>query len=793
MIFEERPTVEDYLWTDNPDVEHFRTEVVRTISEGEPRSQTVAIHGRWGSGKTTLWKQIRRRLEEEERRGRCAAELIIVEISVDRLVRAVRPQGEDDSGDSFFVHLVRNIVLSMSEENCEELFEKIGLLAKWREYVPEHRSKRSSRGRYPRVDQERSLREQLPNLERFLAEQKFEVLVGQVFASLPSFTSWLERKLKEWKKRLVVCVDDLDRCEASYVSSVVRTLRSFREIDGVYVFLLVDKQILREAFELVLKDFAGIRTVDEALERYINVSFRIPALDARAAAAFAAQIASRARIELYEDLYYFLSDMIPAERLTPRTVINLLNSLSLRLPVRGSRNLLAEPDLLKRRIKMTVLEQYYEDIMAVYERDWKAFAELEGIFAEKYRSSYRWAYDSALITIIRNVTNKHNLSEKVAEKICSDSHLQEILAKPPYLYYSDSQNGGDGSETGSETPPPPASSGSQSTVDVNVSPIRHEIEAMFTEVAAALLARNRGALERLLPKLLSAQLSSAEAPAIASLAQIARQVGLIEYAVDLFDKAHTLNPDHEDILQAYIALIIEERLQDRYQFAATQLDRLLRGEVPKDDYAFTLALAVRWAILNQLDYTEYLQRLLEEWAQRKEIAIFRRVAVALNAVKSRDERTAVEQFCRMYREALDVFHDDAASLYLAHRSAADFLASLNNPEYERQAMDLYRDMVSGKIAIEEDDRADILHNYATLLYKYDYDAEAGRMWYEAYRLAPLDANIRRGFGAYLFRYGSQGLSELVYRGVMFPREELPRIPERRLPERFARNRPCGGE
>lgn len=784
MFYADQPTSEDYLWKNNREVTRFRERVVRMIIEGSPRSQTIAIHGRWGRGKTTLWKQIRKELEEASRQGHIPTKLFIAEVSVDRTnqrasIAPVQVQGGESGSDSFFAHLIREIVLSMDHDFKMGLFEKIGILSEWSNYVP----KGNSQDNRPAT-----LREDLPHLERFLADQKFEDLVGRVFASLPRFTRWLEAELQgkgtqSSAARLVICVDDLDRCEALYVGEVVRTIRCFHEIDGVYVFLLVDKQMLREAFGLLLDDYRGVRTVDEALERYINVAFHLPVLTPDLATKFAVQLNSgRASHDLsaLNDVqsiipFDFVIKLIPPQRLTPRAVKNTLSQLVLSLPDLDPLDQSSQDsDLIKRRVKEVMLEMYYEDVAYIYRENYEAFREIETAFATAQLKQPSGL--EILNKLVQSICERHRISYQLFE----DAHLQTVLREPPYLYYLP--------ENSFEHP-----------VDLtaqNLSPhIEHQqdVKNQLSTLHSAVLRGNENLARAILRQVLTAPLTSADAPTLASAAQTARQTNLTEMAVELFEKALELDPNHEDILQAYVALIIDEEVIDRYEQAEECLSRLLKDpRVPKDDYAFTLALAVRWAILKGEDYTEYLNQLLGEWRHSQEIGIFRRIAVALNKVKALDERLAVEEFCRIYRDAEGVFtaRADYQSLYHAHRSAADFLASMSNPEYEHQAMDLYRAMYRGEIPIEEGDRADILHNYATLLYKHDYDAEAGRVWCEAYKLNPNDANIRRGFASYLLRYGSPGLAQLVFEGGIFPQERLPKIPERQLPERFARRKPC---
>jgi hypothetical protein len=94
--------------------------------------------------------------------------------------------------------------------------------------------------------------------------------------------------------------------------------------------------------------------------------------------------------------------------------------------------------------------------------------------------------------------------------------------------------------------------------------------------------------------------------------------------------------------------------------------------------------------------------------------------------------------------------------------------------------------------VTRSDRADILHNYATILYKHDYDDEAGKYWFEAYGLKPMDQTIRRAYGIYLLRAGHPEIASGVGAGQPIEERVLqPKLKE--MPDRFMDQEQCWWE
>lgn len=784
IFYDDKPQSDDILWRNNYQVQQFREQVTRMIIQGQPTALTIAIHGKWGSGKTSLWLQIKELLEQESRKNSGeGVSLCLVEISVD----TYRQRG--DTERNFFTHLVREIVLNIDNSLRQRLFTQLGL------------DEKNTSGN--RVQPSGFPANQEGEIARFLRKTDFEAVVGEVFSNIIRFRRFLEAEVKGTgsappaNRRIVICIDDLDRCSPSYVSEVVRTLRFFHEIPYVYVFLLVDEDILRDAFRIWIEEYASARshfvsvpTTDAALERYISVVFHLPTMSVQSAFEYALQLVG-GRIPsdiIANQIMPYIVDLIPTDRLTPRGIKRTLNQFSASAPTYE----LTDVKLLKQRAKVAVLTQYYKPVAKILRENRELFGEIEKAF---------YGYDGAdLQTEIRHIIDKnirnYRVSPEAQEQLLHDFDLWQILKTPPYICLEQPRQlelpSPIQSPREDETSPSrPDEQGGESLSDsFSVDSRETTVASLLPEAAAALLTRNEASIDTVLRKIMGIASTKTDAPYLAAIAQVARQVGLPRYALPLFQKALELDQNHEDILQAYVALVLDERMEVHYEHADECVERLLNdSQVPKEDLAFTLSLAVQLAVIRGRDYNDHLQQLLELWQHYQNINLYRRIMLALNAVKSVDERKALRYFCPVYRDSQNIFSIDT-DVYLTKRATADFLAGMRNPTCEYQAMDLYRDMLEGRIPIDEDDRADIMHNYATLLYKHDYDAVAGDIWYDAYSKKPTDLNIRRAFMAYLLRHGAPNLAQMVLRGESFPKERLPRVSPKSLPPRFANREIC---
>ena len=78
------------------------------------------------------------------------------------------------------------------------------------------------------------------------------------------------------RKVMVVVVDDLDRCSPTFVHSVLETVQQWSDVENLFFFLAVDRDVLSEAIRQ--RTVPNAVTSDVALEKYVQLSIEIPEL-----------------------------------------------------------------------------------------------------------------------------------------------------------------------------------------------------------------------------------------------------------------------------------------------------------------------------------------------------------------------------------------------------------------------------------------------------------------------------------------------------------------------------------
>ena len=276
-------------------------------------------------------------------------------------------------------------------------------------------------------------------------------------------------------------------------------------------------------------------------------------------------------------------------------------------------------------------------------------------------------------------------------------------------------------------------------------------------------------------------------PTVGNIALTVESLNDIALAQRLYELAMELNPEHSNNLQNFADFIIDSQIESLFPLAESILSKLTTGAHALHKPERTRTLRLRLNILLQQqgamgDLTAEAQQLVDafvanptsvrelteimDWLNNlKDVGNQRRVARAFyEATRSPDER------------------------YAALRLLADALASSGDPGGRREAMAIYRYFYTNQ---EHRDRANWLHNYATLLLAHNYDAEAGRLWYEAYALLPQDTSIRRAYGQALMQARRPDLALAVSRGEPLA-EVVARENGQPLPERFI-DSPCWWE
>jgi hypothetical protein len=257
---------------------------------------------------------------------------------------------------------------------------------------------------------------------------------------------------------------------------------------------------------------------------------------------------------------------------------------------------------------------------------------------------------------------------------------------------------------------------------------------------------------------------------IGNSALTAEKFEALELAQRLYQLAYELDPEHSNNIQNYADFIIVKRQNNLYPLAEELLAKLKQGKHADYRPERTIALEAQLqrirgtAVSLSRDQREKLRELLTNFREQPIRGDFVRLVNLFMQVADYD---ALREVSQVYYAACTSDEDRHLALLLLADGLWD-----SRVEYDRQeAMDLYHYLLTSRLAQTapaQKSMESIEHNYATLLYAYDYDDEAGRLWFDAYRRDPADGYIQRGYSQYLLRADRPDLAEQVIRGEPVP-------------------------
>lgn len=248
------------ILTDDPEVnpihnfEFYSDTLVDLILSSEPKL-TIGITGEWGTGKTTLMRMVQTKLKQPN---------TLVETKVLTVwFNAWRYEREDRYS---LIALMKTIAYAMGEEERYKkiqpiLLRGLGILGK--------DILRSLALRY--VMSEKGMEEiekkLLPKLDLLSKVDKETVY----FEGLET----IEKEMKDIVKtsKIVIFIDDLDRCSPKRAIEVLESIKVFLDIEGFFYVIGLSQDKLEQLIELAYKDIA---TGSEYLQKIIQLKMVIP-------------------------------------------------------------------------------------------------------------------------------------------------------------------------------------------------------------------------------------------------------------------------------------------------------------------------------------------------------------------------------------------------------------------------------------------------------------------------------------------------------------------------------------
>ncbi len=272
---------------------------------------TIAINGKWGSGKSTLMKTLKKKLEDESG------------IDDNRKIKTVWFDAWKYSEcDSMFSALICEILGEM---------ERQGYLSKL---------KAKSLFGLQRVNVLKIMSDTAKMLSAGELEPEFENWVGKkAYEEKLSFYDLFQDYMKEILQTfvlektdgiytdkegvLVIFIDDLDRCPPGNITAVLESINLFLDQEGCFFIIGTDISIIAKAIEAKYKDvedFSGI----EYIKKIIQLKFDLPLLKENDIESF-----MQNELQVDSKLDEYLDIIVKGLKKNQREIIRFLNTMNL--------------------------------------------------------------------------------------------------------------------------------------------------------------------------------------------------------------------------------------------------------------------------------------------------------------------------------------------------------------------------------------------------------------------------------------------------------------------------------
>ncbi len=181
----------------------------------------------------------------------------------------------------------------------------------------------------------------------------------------------IETTLRETDKKIVVFIDDLDRCAPDKILEVLESTKVFLAIKGFVYVLGLSPEVVVKAIEQKYKDM-GINGEDY-LEKIVQIPFRIPDWNVTDRGDFLTDLVDKDKIDpTYKDTIGEYKDIIQeAIERTPRQVKRFINTY------------ICEQEIFKEK----ELDQTIHLVLTILKFNWYNF--YQDLFDDKYRQNLK--------------------------------------------------------------------------------------------------------------------------------------------------------------------------------------------------------------------------------------------------------------------------------------------------------------------------------------------------------------------------------------------------------------------
>jgi len=305
------------MYNDSPinDAKHFNFDIYAqsiakiVLNKNNKTPFTIAINGKWGSGKTTLMKTIRNQLKSSSsnnefrnvktvwfdawKYSECDSMLAALVLEI---LEEIERQG--------FVNNLKNN-LSFATENMNKVEIIKDLFNKFT-----HSS--ATQNEWSQT---------LECRNKLSFSDIFRDIMGKILRNFIMEKD--ENDFTDKKGVLVIFIDDLDRCSPKNIVNVLESINLFLDLEGCFFIIGTDVTVISNAIDCHYKDiknFSGL----EYIKKMIQLSFDLPLLKSEDISHF-----MESELGIDPELKKYLTIIVNGLNSNPRELKRFLNSLSL--------------------------------------------------------------------------------------------------------------------------------------------------------------------------------------------------------------------------------------------------------------------------------------------------------------------------------------------------------------------------------------------------------------------------------------------------------------------------------
>lgn len=234
------------------------------IAYQSPEAFTIGLYGPWGSGKTSLInlmvEEIKRRNEELEQTGE---DCIIVQF------KPWMCSSSEQMVSQFFCVLAEEINSESDEKKVKGLQEKIELAQQTVGLLYQYASMMQVTQFDPKIAAASTGLDLLAKSIKLF--QRYKKSKSQQFTTLQAQKESLQNKLRDYKKKIIVIIDDLDRLSSDEIIAVFQLVKSLADFPYMIYLLSFDRDVVVKALADVQKGNG-----QAYLEKIIQMPFEMP-------------------------------------------------------------------------------------------------------------------------------------------------------------------------------------------------------------------------------------------------------------------------------------------------------------------------------------------------------------------------------------------------------------------------------------------------------------------------------------------------------------------------------------